>query len=355
MTDVQNLIRERSFYARSKLLAVVGALALATAGCGTSSNILDSLGSGVGTPSAPVAATVPARPTKRNVAFAPLIGAPANVSQQLSTSITNAVERQNVPVIKGGGKSDYTVRGYVVAAPDQAGTKLSYIWDVTDPSGKRAHRITGEEFVKGKASSDPWANVSPAVIDGIANKTATQLAAWVPPINPGGAAASGIGGPAVPNAGVSPVPLTASATAPTTGSALNQASVTTASVGGKPLQVLAMVPPVVGAPGDGQQALAAALKRNLSSRGIALTTKPSLQTYTVKGNVAMGQAVGGKQDIEIKWLVLDPKGQKVGTVAQKNKIPQGSLNGKWGKTADAAASAAGQGVAKLLPKTIKVN
>lgn len=352
MTDVQNTFIGRRLIVRSTLFAAVGMIALATAGCGTSSNLLDSLGTGTATPSAPVA-KAPARPTKKNVAFAPLIGAPANVSQQLSTSITSAVEKQNVPVIKGGGKSDYTVRGYVVAAPDQAGTKLSYIWDVTDPSGKRAHRITGEEFVKGKGGSDPWANVSPAVINGIANKTATQLAAWVPPASPVGA--SGVGGPAVPTAGASPVPLTASTTTPTARSAVNQAAVRTASTAGKPLQVLAMVPPVVGAPGDGQKALAAALKRNLSSRGIALTTKPSLQTYTVKGNVAVGQAIGGKQDIEIKWLVLDPKGQKVGTVAQKNKIPQGSLNGKWGKTADAAATAAAQGVAKLLPKTIKVN
>lgn len=116
-----------------------------------------------------------------------------------------------------------------------------------------------------------------------------------------------------------------------------------------------MVPPVAGAPGDGRVALASALKRNLQSRGVSLTTKPSQQTYTVKGTVALSKPTSGKQDIAITWLVLDPKGQRVGTVAQKNKIPQGSLDGKWGKTADAAASAAGQGVAKLLPKTIKVN
>ena len=51
------------------------------------------------------------------------------------------------------------------------------------------------------------------------------------------------------------------------------------------------------------------------------------------------------------WQVVDPAGRKLGTVSQKNSIPQGSLNGAWGKTADAAASAASQGIIKLLPKT----
>jgi len=344
MTDALKLTQGRRFFGRTAMMAAVAALALSAGGCGTSGNILDSLGP---TPPAPAAAITPARPTKKNVAFAPLIGAPANVSQQLTASMTSAVEKQNVPVIKGGAKSDYTVRGYVVAAPDQAGTKLSYIWDVTDPSGKRAHRITGEEFVKGRAGSDPWANVSPTVLNGIAQKSATQLAAWVPPVSPAGGTAAGVGGPTPTGAATSPVPLAAKASTP--------ANVRTASLAKGPLPVLAMVPPVAGAPGDGQRALADALKRNLASRGVKLTTKPSLQTYTVKGNVAMGRPAAGKQDIEIKWLVLDPKGQKVGTVAQKNKIPQGSLNGKWGKTADAAATAAATGVAKLLPKTIKVN
>ena len=31
----------------------------------------------------------------------------------------------------------------------------------------------------------------------------------------------------------------------------------------------------------------------------------------------------------------DPHGKKLGTVSQKNEIPEGSLDGAWGKTADA--------------------
>ena len=60
-------------------------------------------------------------------------------------------------------RADYTLRGYIVAAKDKNATKVSYIWDVTDPTGKRVNRITGEEVVSGNASKDPWAALTPAV------------------------------------------------------------------------------------------------------------------------------------------------------------------------------------------------
>ena len=64
----------------------------------------------------------------------------------------------------------------------------------------------------------------------------------------------------------------------------------------------------------------------------------------------MGAGKDGKQPITIDWSVTDPSGKKLGTVSQKNEVPQGSLDGSWGKTADAAAAAAAQGIVKLLPQ-----
>jgi hypothetical protein len=48
-------------------------------------------------------------------------------------------------------------------------------------------------------------------------------------------------------------------------------------------------------------------------------------------------------------VVKDPHGKKLGTVSQKNDIPEGSLDGAWGRVADQAANAAVQGILKLLP------
>ena len=64
----------------------------------------------------------------------------------------------------------------------------------------------------------------------------------------------------------------------------------------------------------------------------------------------IGAAKEGKQAIQIDWRVKDPQGKALGTVSQKNEIPEGSLDGTWGKTADAAAAAAAQGIVKLLPQ-----
>ena len=71
--------------------------------------------------------------------------------------------------------------------------------------------------------------------------------------------------------------------------------------------------------------------------------------YRVQGTVAMGPVKDGKQSIHIEWTVRDPAGKKLGTVSQKNEIPEGSLDGAWGKTAEQAAGAAAQGIVRLLP------
>ena len=110
--------------------------------------------------------------------------------------------------------------------------------------------------------------------------------------------------------------------------------------------VVAFIPSVKGAPGDGNQALAAALKTQLTNRNINVASSASSQkTYKVVGLVNLTAPSDGKQSIRIQWIVKDPNDKRLGTVSQKNSIPSGSLDGKWGKTADAAASAAAQGVA----------
>ena len=116
-----------------------------------------------------------------------------------------------------------------------------------------------------------------------------------------------------------------------------------------------MVPTVTGAPGDGSATLTTAIQRELTKNGVSLTSAPSPQTYKVEGKVAMGVGKDGKQPIQIDWNVIDPKGKKLGTVSQKNEVPQGSLDGAWGKTADAAAAAAAQGILKLLPQPKATN
>jgi hypothetical protein len=111
----------------------------------------------------------------------------------------------------------------------------------------------------------------------------------------------------------------------------------------------AVVPAVTGAPGDGGSSLTGAIQRALHAKGISLADRPTNASYRVEGAVLLGSAREGKQPIQIEWVVRDPNGKKLGTVSQKNDIPEGSLDGAWGGVADQAAGAAVKGILKLLP------
>ena len=355
---------------RAILFTGLGLVSLALASCGSSSAInLGNFGFGSGEQQ-----EAKAKPT--SVSFAPLIGAPANVSSELTSSLTSEFQKKQIAVVKDGATAqtgqitataqtnqanakataqkvsaqispDYTIRGYFVASAESKGTKLSYIWDIRDKENKATHRIKGEEFVAGKKSTDPWSIVKKDTLDKIAQKTATDLAAWLPSQKKRPATASvGNNKPQQTSANSAQKPVqTASikpvATAPKTNKPLKPA---------KPV-LMAAVPSVKGAPGDGNKTLSAALRKQLAARGVQLASTASTQgAYKVVGTVKMGKPASGNQSILIEWQVVDPSGKKLGTVSQKNSIPQGSLDGAWGDTANKAASAASKGIVELLPK-----
>lgn len=337
---------------KSVVFAVLTAfVGLSLGGCETGANLFaNSADPNESLSLSPASTTTTAQTAK--IAVAPVIGAPDAVAKQLESQLASAIEAQKITVARDpNAKAEYTLRGYVVSAREKGRTKVSYIWDVTDISGQRVNRITGEEVLSGAQSKDPWASVTPQVVNTISSKTAGSLVTWLPSHGGGAVVASNAatvsGG--TPAAGATPLSYTGSAPS-STPSAAGGPATTTGSIardGG----VTAIVPSVVGAPGDGSVALTSAIQRELTRSGVALTEAASANTYKVEGKVIVGQGQNGKQPIQIDWDVKDPKGKKLGTVSQKNEIPQGSLDGSWGKTADAAASAAAQGIVKLLPKT----
>ena len=288
------------------------------------------------------------------VSIAPVIGAPDAVARQLQQDFAGALDRSKVSVVPSGGSAQYTLRGYIVAAKEKNSTKVSYIWDVNDAAGKRLNRITGEESIAGAAQKDPWSSVTPALTKTVAEKAAASFGAWLPPATASQAAIASVPTSAVP-AGVG-----AAAASTTTLASNTVAGTTTQSarpqLASAPVTgsisrdaVSAVVPAVSGAPGDGSTALTTALQAELSKNGVALSDQASASAYKVEGYVKVGLAKEGKQPIQIDWQVKDPAGKKLGTVSQKNEIPEGSLDGAWGRTADAAAAAAAQGILKLLP------
>jgi hypothetical protein len=344
-----------------RLMALAVAISLAgvgLAGCGGGGWSL--FGNSTLFGNSDVAATEPAPEAKKavvesalaKVAVNAIVGPPDPLGKQLSQEFASALEKQRVAVAAGRDeKVDFHLRPYILAAREKAGTKVSYVLDVSDPTGKRVNRFAGEELVPPGGATDPWASITPSVAQLIAAKATGNFAQWLASArgvadNAGSGSPAGVGAQKQDKhedvASASPprvAPKTKVSASPPTGP-------TTGSIGGA---VKALVPPVAGAPGDGKTSLAAAIQRELQTKGVALADRPAANTYRVEGTVTLGAAREGKQAIQIEWVVKDPQGKRLGTVSQKNDIPEGSLDGPWGGIANQAASAAVQGIFKLLP------
>jgi hypothetical protein len=282
--------------------------------------------------------------------IAPIV-APEPAGQQLNAKLAEHLERLKVSVARSkDARTEYVVRAYFVAAKDAGGTRLTYIYDITDASGaKRAHRIQGEELFKGPAGQDPWAALDARNIDLIAQKAAAKIAAWLPPSSTQPAVATNPRAPAQQQVAqprsIQPVPAVAPAVTQTT----------TSSISSK--DHAAFVQAVIGAPGDGNTALLAAIKRELVKKSIRMADRAGPTVYRIQARVTVGQPVDGKQPIQIAWDVIDPAGGLLGVVEQKNAVQVGSLDGSWGQTAEQAAAAAVEEIVPLInkPRLVKAN
>ena len=96
------------------------------------------------------------------------------------------------------------------------------------------------------------------------------------------------------------------------------------------------------------QGLAAALGKRLSAAGVKTATSLAANVYTVEGIVKVTAVKGGRQSVRIDWTIFGPDGNTLGGVSQTRIVRKGSLDRKWGPTADAAARAAAWEISKLI-------
>jgi hypothetical protein len=320
-------------------VALAVAIGLSLAGCGGSSfSLFGSAGNDTAEELQPKVGAGPESPIAK-VAINAVVGPPDALGRQLHQEFASALGRQRIGVTGAKDASaEFNLRPYILVTKQKHGTKVSYVLDVTEASGKRVNRFAGEEIVAASASQDTWAAITPAVAEAIASKATGAFVTWLPK-------AKG-SGPVVADA-----PVSGSKTAaerPKKG-AVVASSASTHTTGSITKGLSAVVPAVTGAPGDGSTSLTAAIQRELQSKGINLAERPTNASYRVEGAVLLGSAREGKQAIQIEWVVRAPNGKKLGTVSQKNDIPEGSLDGAWGGVADQAAGAAVKGIMKLLP------
>lgn len=337
----------RGVWTKALLAALIAGMGLALGGCETGASLFSSSSSD----NSSIAATAPAPAATAQIAVAPVFGPSESVAKTLHAQMVSSIEQKNIVVAKTAAqKAPYTLRGYFLSSKKGSKTSISYVWDVTDPTGKRLNRIAGEELVPQASGRDPWGAVTPEVAQLISNKTAANLSTWLPKTTPASPPPASTGtssptfGPGAPNNGNIPI----ASRSPSAGS-IPATPTATGSIG-RAGAVTAMVPAVTGAPGGGSVELTNAIQRQLKKQGVTLGA--STQAYRVEGKVSVGAVANGKQPIEIEWLVKDPAGKKLGTVSQRNNIAAGSLDGPWGKVADMVAEAAVKRIVELLPSQV---
>ena len=114
-----------------------------------------------------------------SVAFLPVTGAPQQAVTSLSRSLRESAVQYQLPVVPSNQTgARYQIKGYFTALSDGSGTLLVYVWDVFDASGKRLHRINGQER-SNRNSTDPWQSITESEYDAVASATVSDLHAWL--------------------------------------------------------------------------------------------------------------------------------------------------------------------------------
>ena len=247
------------------------------------------------------------------------IGLPQAKTARLGDQLITALQSRGVSLAPSPqGPALFKLQGFCSAAGNGRETAIACVWDANGTDGARAHRVITEENVAGNSPSDPWSVVSNATLDRIAASVGGKIAAWLPK------------SPAVASRGRNSLPTLADL-------GLTSGSRPPIAIRG-----------VRGAPGDGNGALATAMASALRSQNIPVT-RSSTRAFILDGAVALADSGRQKQSVTIEWSLTDPQGNGRGTITQRNEIPRGALDGAWGQTANASASAAAKRIVDLLP------
>ncbi|MEK9752787.1 MAG: hypothetical protein VW338_06195 [Rhodospirillaceae bacterium] len=227
------------------------------------------------------------------------------MAKLIAQSVAKALAERDIPASVGyEGKLRYALVGHVVAGGGASATTRTRIeWRLLDRGNEPFFAFNHD--VQGSAWEWEWG--SPKIIQIIGTDAAKLVAEAVGP----------------PDKTLTPV------AAPTSG---------------------VWVRPIDGAPGDGDKSLTRAMRFALMGANIAVTSDRAAARHVLEGKVRLGQAEGKTQPVEIVWTVTYPEGGTVGRAVQRNAVPVGTFDGRWGETASIIAAAAIPGVKSVLDR-----
>lgn len=105
---------------------------------------------------------------------------------------------------------------------------------------------------------------------------------------------------------------------------------------------------VKGAPGDGNDMLAARMRDFLGQQGIVVQDVAQGALYGLVADVTLTPVENNQERVEIQWIVTRADGYELGRVLQLNEVPKGSLGRFWGDVAYVVAQQASAGVRDVI-------
>lgn len=148
---------------RAVLATCAGGVAFGLAACGTSLET-------AGLAPAPKPEMQVGRPLSsyKQVSVPPLVGLPVQAQEQVVRSLNASAMPLDIAIIRQGDGA-VVLRGYANAAVTKSKLSFEYFWDIQGPSPACTGRTQGSDIAPA-AGNDPWAAVSPAMIDKMAQK-----------------------------------------------------------------------------------------------------------------------------------------------------------------------------------------
>ncbi len=108
------------------------------------------------------------------------------------------------------------------------------------------------------------------------------------------------------------------------------------------------IKPISDAPGDGNFSLTRAIAFTLSDRGVKVVRTAARAEHVLKGRVVVGLPESGKQKVEVTWIIADTNDKEIGRARQRNSVPAGTFDGRWGQTAVMISMAAVDGIRNII-------
>ncbi len=165
----------RSFLMRAGVLALAGGLLAACSG----ENGLGDGGSLISGRTRLPPLTVQPPAGHASVQMLPFTGIPVTIADGVYHSFRRRAAEAGIEIVhRLDEPATYRVQGHFVALGHETSTTIIFTYEIFDASGRRLHRIVGQEVAKG-SDGDPWGRVDTDAEERLAVRATRAIKAWL--------------------------------------------------------------------------------------------------------------------------------------------------------------------------------